>query len=195
MAELGESVRGLYGEEKALFARREVVLERLQATCTRTGEDALQRSSEGWGGAGAAKRRENALCARRPPRFPCVPSRPIATAVEAGLATSRPHQFKRSPPLLPSHVASFGTRFIRHHASFDDRVAAVIAVVGIRAMMRLGKLVAPSHKDDRDERKDIKRQSVQLDAMSFPFFLPYHRADRRWRGSQVTVVKEVDRPR
>lgn len=88
-----------------------------------------------------------------------------------GLAISRPRQVKRFPPLLPHHLVSFVDLALSPSASFDDFLAAVIAVVGLGAMMRLGELVLPQHVEDRDERKYVKRNTVKLDETSFSFFL------------------------
>lgn len=112
----------------------------------------------------------------------------------AGLAIAHPRIVRRSPPVLPSHLAAFVELAVRPSASFDDLAAAVIAVVAFGGMMRLGELVLPTHSGDRDERKYVKRGSVKLDRTSFSFFLPFHKADRRWHGSHVTVVSENSSP-
>lgn len=49
--------------------------------------------------------------------------------------------------------------------------------------------------EDRDPRKYIKRKSAHLVGLSeFHFHLPYHKADRSWRGSDVVVVAENSPP-
>jgi integrase len=114
----------------------------------------------------------------------------LVVAALSGLAISRPRTVKRSPPVLPAHIRSFVDIALRPEASYNDLLAATIATVAFGAMMRLGELVLPTHIDDRDSRKYIKRGSVQCDSSSFSFFLPYHKADRLWHGSHVTVVRE-----
>ncbi|GAA5904667.1 hypothetical protein JCM5296_003621 [Sporobolomyces johnsonii] len=112
-----------------------------------------------------------------------------------GLAKSRPRVVKRSPPLLPSHLAEFVKHAFRPGASYDDLLASVIAVVGFGAMMRLGELVLPSHVEDRDDRKYCRRDSIKVDGLdSFSFFLPYHKADRLWHGSHITIVRANSTP-
>ncbi|ORY83576.1 hypothetical protein BCR35DRAFT_258712, partial [Leucosporidium creatinivorum] len=103
---------------------------------------------------------------------------------------------KRSPPLLPSHLVSFATSTLASPSpSHDDILALAIAVIGFGALLRLGEMVEPSHLDDRDPRKYIKRTSAHLvELKEFHFHLPYHKADRSWRGSDVVIVAENSPP-
>lgn len=107
-----------------------------------------------------------------------------------GLRKTVPTEVVRSPPLLPSHVDTFVAHALRPGASFDDLLAATLAVVGFGALMRLGELFAPDKRVDRDDRKIIKRASVRImgdDAVSFR--LPMHKSDRLWHGADVTLVR------
>lgn len=106
-----------------------------------------------------------------------------------GLKKLNPKPPKRAPPLLPAHVAAFAARALARNATYNDLLAAVLATVGFGAMMRLGELVLPTRPAERDPRKYIRRDSVEvLSDSAVSFFLPYHKADRLWHGSHVTLV-------
>ncbi|GAA5894957.1 hypothetical protein JCM5296_000925 [Sporobolomyces johnsonii] len=102
---------------------------------------------------------------------------------------------RRSPPLLSQHLLAFLQHALRPGASHDDFLAATIAVVGFGGLMRLGELVMPARIAERDPRKYVRRDTVLVDGrQSFAFFLPYHKADRLWHGSHVTIVAENSIP-
>lgn len=102
---------------------------------------------------------------------------------------------KRSPALLPAELLAFFMATLSAPHSHDDLLALTLAVVGFGALMRLGELVLPQHVGDRDERKYIKRSSVRVVGVSeFHFHLPYHKADRSWRGSNVAILEENSIP-
>ncbi|ORY90104.1 hypothetical protein BCR35DRAFT_253928, partial [Leucosporidium creatinivorum] len=95
----------------------------------------------------------------------------------------------------PTELHSFFLSTLSSAFTHDDLLALAIAVVGFGALMRLGELVEPVNEEDRDPRKYIKRSSIRIIGdESFHFHLPYHKADRSWRGSEVVIVAENSIP-
>jgi len=120
-----------------------------------------------------------------------IRSHPLVKDAILGARKLNAQPVKRSPPLLPTELLTFFTATLSAPHSHDDLLALTIAVVGFGALMRLGELVEPQHSDDRDERKYIKRSSARVVGSSeFHFHLPYHKADRSWRGSDVAILEE-----
>ncbi|ORY58367.1 hypothetical protein BCR35DRAFT_259258, partial [Leucosporidium creatinivorum] len=123
------------------------------------------------------------------PTWEAMRAHPDVVRAVSGGARLNAQPIKRSPPLLPDELTAFLTATLSSSPSHDDLLALTIAVVGFGALMRLGKLVEPVNEEDRDPRKYIKRSSVRLVGnVEFHFHLPYHKADKSWRGSEVVVV-------
>ncbi|ORY88100.1 hypothetical protein BCR35DRAFT_263823 [Leucosporidium creatinivorum] len=118
----------------------------------------------------------------------------VVDAIKGALKTNS-SPTRRSPALIPAELNLFFTTTLSSPFSHDDLLALTIAVVGFGALMRLGELVEPEAPDDRDLRKYIKRSSARLVGIKeFHFHLPYHKADRSWRGSDVLILKENSIP-
>lgn len=99
---------------------------------------------------------------------------------------------KRSPPLLPQHLSSLLEVALAPEATHDDLLVSFIATVGFGALLRLGEMVEPPNRKDRDERKYVKRNSAFfVNNDEFHFRLPYHKADRTYRGSDVVIVSQT----
>lgn len=99
---------------------------------------------------------------------------------------------KRTPPLLPNHLSLLLAPAVAPNATHDDLLACFIATVGFGALLRLGEMVEPSNKNDRDVRKYIRRDSAFfVNSDEFHFRLPYHKADRLYRGSDVVIVSQT----
>lgn len=102
---------------------------------------------------------------------------------------------KRSLPVLPSHLVLFVTHAFRQGASFDDLLAAFIAVVAFGGLLRLGECLLSPVKADRDARKVPRRSSVtSIAGECFTFVLPYHKADRFYSGSVVAILSANSTP-
>jgi len=106
-----------------------------------------------------------------------------------GAAKTSRHIVHRSPPLLPAHLDLFAHHALRPGASYDDSLALFIACVGMGGLLRLGEMVEPEKKEDRNPRKYVLRHSATLiPAVSFSFTLPYHKADHLYEGSFVSII-------
>ncbi|GAA6044790.1 hypothetical protein JCM8097_006449 [Rhodosporidiobolus ruineniae] len=115
---------------------------------------------------------------------------PLVVAALDGLKKENPHEIQRAPPLLPHHILTLVRHALRPGTSYADLLGAVLVVVGFGGLHRLGELVLPDKRDDRDERKLIKRQSVKVFAGGFSFRLPFSKTDKLWHGAQVTILSE-----
>ncbi|KAL8276638.1 hypothetical protein RQP46_010987 [Phenoliferia psychrophenolica] len=78
---------------------------------------------------------------------------PAVVQALAGAAKLPHAPTKRSPPGLPSHLASLVHLALAPNASYALLLAAVVAMVAFAAVMRLGECVAAPKPEDRDPRK------------------------------------------
>ncbi|KAK4697325.1 hypothetical protein P7C70_g8227, partial [Phenoliferia sp. Uapishka_3] len=99
-------------------------------------------------------------------------------------------------PIEISHLVSLVEAALLPSATYNDLLAAAIAILAFGGVMRLGDcLMLPDKKEDRDPRKIIQRTSVVLEARkSFAFHLPYTKTDTTFRGSTVTIASEFSPP-
>lgn len=78
------------------------------------------------------------------------------------------------------------------NAGFDGLLFASMLSTGFFGIMRLGELVVDSKMSAKDVgRKVIRRDSVVLDSQKFEFHLPYHKGDRFFKGSTVSIKKSL----
>ena len=77
--------------------------------------------------------------------------------------------------------------------SHDDKLFAAIILTGFHALMRLGELVFPDKKINRNYRKISLRHSVVIDSDQYSFFLPSHKGDRFFEGN-VILIQKLDMP-
>jgi hypothetical protein len=75
--------------------------------------------------------------------------------------------------------------------SHDDLLFYTVLLVGFHALMRLGELVWPDKKGLQDYQKVTKRDSVELLAEGFSFFLPGHKADRFFEGNRIILQRNA----
>ncbi|CEQ43198.1 SPOSA6832_05127, partial [Sporobolomyces salmonicolor] len=106
--------------------------------------------------------------------------------------TARP--MKRSPPLLPPHLAAFVRHALQPGATYDDLLAATLAMVGFGGVLRLGELTLPPHKKDRDPRRLVRRDTVEVTDDAFSFFCPKMKQDRVWKGAFITIARANSTP-
>jgi hypothetical protein len=71
----------------------------------------------------------------------------------------------------------------------DDFLFISQLLTGFYALLRLGELVFPDKKRDRNYRKIALRQSVQVKSDLFSFFMPSHKTDLSFEGNTVMIQK------
>ncbi|GAA5957718.1 hypothetical protein JCM21900_004950 [Sporobolomyces salmonicolor] len=101
---------------------------------------------------------------------------------------------KRSLPLFPAHLAAFVRHALRPGASYNDLLAATLAMVGFAGVLRLGELTLPPHKQDRDPRRLVRRSTVEVSDAAFSFFCPKMKQDCVWQGASITVARANSTP-
>jgi hypothetical protein len=93
---------------------------------------------------------------------------------------------KRKQALLMNEI-----RTISHHyfppTSHNDLLFHIILLTAFFVLMRLGELVCADDPTLDVSRKLIKRDTLQLSALSFQFDLPYHKADRFFTGNTILI--------
>ncbi|KAF7973478.1 hypothetical protein HWV62_15084, partial [Athelia sp. TMB] len=97
-----------------------------------------------------------------------------------GVHRKRPLRRHELAALRPTYVAS---------SDHDDLLFISILLTGFFGLMRLGELVYPDKRELKDPRKVIPRDSVELLADSYSFFLPGHKADRFFEGNRVIIQR------
>ena len=128
------------------------------------------------------------------PNWDSIRSHPSVVDALAGARISNPVETRRTPPLLPSHLRSIVSSAISS-GSHNDLLFAFMATVGFGALLRLGEMTLPDNAQDRDPRKWVRRSSASLSPdRQFDFTLPYHKADKLFRGSSVVLLAENSTP-
>ncbi|KAF8234150.1 putative retroelement protein [Tricholoma matsutake] len=74
-----------------------------------------------------------------------------------------------------------------NNPTHNELLFCIQLCVGFFALMHLGKLTWPDDTDLRDPQKLTKCNSVILDATSFHFFLPGHKADKFFEGNTIIL--------
>lgn len=125
-----------------------------------------------------------------------IRSHPDVTRAIRGAHRQNAATTRRSPPLLPAELEALVAHALSPSATYDDLLAATITIIGFGGLLRLGELVEPSHSEDRDPRKYIKRSDTRITAgdEQFHTLLPYHKADRLWQGSHIVIVANNSTP-
>ncbi|KAI0820343.1 hypothetical protein BC628DRAFT_1279279, partial [Trametes gibbosa] len=90
---------------------------------------------------------------------------------------------------LQRAVASFGSS-----PSHDDTLFLTLLLTGFHALLRLGELVWPDNADLQTYRKLTMRATVKLDANTFEYLLPAHKADAFFEGNRVLVKRAANAP-
>lgn len=120
------------------------------------------------------------------PDWDAIRSHPNVTRRLSGVAKLNARPIRQATPLCPSDLSSI-VRAAAVSQATDDILVACIATIAFCCCMRLGELVVnPGHQDDR---KFCLRSSVRLvPGRSFAFVLPFHKGDRFYRSSPVTLT-------
>lgn len=93
---------------------------------------------------------------------------------------------RRRLPLEAGHLRLA----LQEHArgTHDDLLFCSMLLSGFFGLHRLGELTDSDDPARRDDRKTIRRASVVLDAVSYGYLLPGHKADRFFDGSRILVL-------
>ncbi|KZP33828.1 hypothetical protein FIBSPDRAFT_718620, partial [Athelia psychrophila] len=121
------------------------------------------------------------------PHFEKSRAHPLVQATIAGSKKIRADPVTRKLPLRPNHLAAFVLK-ARHSGLYDDFLFSVIISCCFYACHRSGELVAK--KSLLDWRKIIKRSSLHLDNNRAGYRLPYHKADRFYRGTDILFTSQ-----
>ncbi|GAA5913857.1 hypothetical protein JCM5296_006446 [Sporobolomyces johnsonii] len=54
--------------------------------------------------------------------------------------------------------------------------------------MHLGELTLAPHKKDRNPRKLVRRDTIDVADDAFSFFCPFFKQDRTWKGAFITIA-------
>ncbi|GAA5922469.1 hypothetical protein JCM1841_004921 [Sporobolomyces salmonicolor] len=114
---------------------------------------------------------------------------PLVVTAKTAFKKRHARQVRRSSPLLPEHVLASARRALQPGADYDDFLFAFMVVVGFGALLRLAEMTRATKAEYADPRKYVRRASVTLvRGEAFSFQLPYHKADRLYHGTGVTIV-------
>jgi hypothetical protein len=108
---------------------------------------------------------------------------PLVHRMLAGADRRRGLSVSRKPPLRLTHLSDFVATAA---ASYDSLLAAVLFIAGFFGLHRLGELTVTSAASF-DWKKVILRSSVSTTDSTFSYLLPYHKADRLYRGSEIIL--------
>jgi len=135
------------------------------------------------------------ICSQLEPWFPRV--REIRTSALVtrtlagckkmrGTAVTRKHPFSEAD--LSRLLGIYGGS-----PSYDDTLFLCIVHTAWHCLLRLGEIVAHDNPTYRSARKTIKRCSVKISGppRHISFFLPTHKADRFFEGSQIILEERT----
>jgi hypothetical protein len=108
----------------------------------------------------------------------------LVRAIAVGAAKDRAEPVRRKAPLRPPHLTAFLELALRSEA-YDDLLMAAIASAGFYGCHRSGELVLAEPLTLHSAKKLIKRSSYLDDGSGVSYTLPYHKADRLFRGTVV----------
>jgi hypothetical protein len=124
------------------------------------------------------------------PSFDTNRAHPLVQATIAGSKKIRADPVKRKLPLRPSHLEAF-LQVARRTGAYDDLLFAVILSCCFYACHRSGELILKNDKSLRDWRKIIKRSSLHFSNGRAGYHLPYHKADRFFRGTDILFTRQA----
>lgn len=122
------------------------------------------------------------------PEFDASRSSALVHSVIAGSRKVRADPVRRKQPLRLEHLLAYEARF-SSNTSFDDLLFLVILACCFFGCHRLGELVA-STAGAFDTRKTIKRSSLKVLSKYISYWLPYHKGDRFYAGTDILVSAE-----
>jgi len=123
------------------------------------------------------------------PDFEWNCSHPLVQATIAGAKKIRADPVIHKLPLRLSHLHAFQCVTI-WSGSYDNLLFAVLLSCCFYACHRSGELVWQNQKQLQDWRKVIKRASLHFSDGRAGYRLPYHKADRFYRGTDVLFIHQ-----
>jgi hypothetical protein len=114
----------------------------------------------------------------------------LVRAIAVGAAKDRAEPVRRKAPLRPPHLTAFLELALRSEA-YDDLLMAAIASAGFYGCHRSGELVLAEPLTPHSAKKLIKRSSYLDDGSGVSYTLPYHKADRLFRGTVVLHLPQA----
>lgn len=124
------------------------------------------------------------------PSFDANRAHPTVQAILTGSKKMRADPVLRKQPLRLSHLHSF-LRVAQHTNAYDDLLFIVILSCSFYGCHRIGELVVNNDKSLFDWRKIIKHSSLLFQPQNRArYTLPYHKADRLFRGSSILFIKQ-----
>lgn len=113
----------------------------------------------------------------------------VATAI-AGARKTRADPVGRKLPLQTTHLEQF-LQIANNSGAYDDLLFATILSCCFYACHRSGELVWKNDRSLQDWRKVIKRSSLTFTPDRASYHLPYHKADRFYRGTTILFTKHM----
>ncbi|KAF7299103.1 RNase H domain-containing protein [Mycena indigotica] len=97
---------------------------------------------------------------------------------------------KRKDPLTLGHLRTAIDR-LPAIPTHDDLLFLAILLSGFHALHRLGEMTMPDNPKLRNPRKYTKRESVTLNAESYEYWLPAHKADVAFEGNRIIIADQA----
>ena len=116
------------------------------------------------------------------PHFDESRSDPLVQATIRGSKKIRADPVHRKPPLRISHIE---LAYTHRHQSYDDLLFATMLSCAFYGCHRIGELTVPNQRSLFDFRKLVKRATLHFESHRAGYRLPYHKADRFYRGTDV----------
>ncbi|KAJ3749808.1 hypothetical protein EV360DRAFT_4205, partial [Lentinula raphanica] len=111
---------------------------------------------------------------------------PLVRATINGSRKLRADSVKRKLPIRLDHLRVFEHRFF-NDPSYDNLLFITVLSCMFYGCHRSGELIFKGSKSTLDYRKIIKRGSLHFNDNHAGYRLPYHKADRFYRGSDILL--------
>ncbi|KAJ3741643.1 hypothetical protein EV360DRAFT_9785, partial [Lentinula raphanica] len=122
------------------------------------------------------------------PDFSSNRSSVLVQATINGSRKLRADGVNRKPPLRLDHLQLFEKRFFESF-SFDSLLFITILSCMFYGCHRSGELIIKGSKSTLNYKKIIKRCTLHFDNDHVGYRLPYHKADRFYRGTDILLAR------
>ncbi|KAJ3990767.1 hypothetical protein F5050DRAFT_1552066, partial [Lentinula boryana] len=113
----------------------------------------------------------------------------LVQATINGSRKLRADPVKRKLPIRPSHLLIFEQRYYGN-PSYDNLLFLVTISCMFYGCHRSGELVVKGSRSTINYRKIIKRSSLHFENGHAGYRLPYHKADRFYRGTDILLSRQ-----